>query len=151
MANSAGTSSRSEKLGSKPGASRATLAAGLAGLPVIMANQMTQITAAQPVKNSKANQSISAETLRLSVGSAKAARQARPGRAASKARSLPFCKVLDTTGAITDHSGKATWGLRRCRRQRHKVHKASGHAGQVNQASRRARLRQSAHPSGGPQ
>src|SRR5690349_1009313 len=62
-----------EKLGTKPGASRATLAAGLGGTPVCSEIQITQITSAQPLKNSSVNQSIRAETLRSKVGSANAA------------------------------------------------------------------------------
>src|SRR5215218_638223 len=49
------------KLGVKPGASLKTLAAGLAGTPVCSEIQITQMTSAQPLKNSRVNQSISAE------------------------------------------------------------------------------------------
>src|SRR5688500_3519011 len=70
-----------EKLGSNPGASLATLAAGLAGTTVCIETHTTQMTRAQPLKNSRVNQSISAETLRPSVGNAKAASAARAGRA----------------------------------------------------------------------
>src|SRR5687768_4533969 len=75
------------KVGTTPGASLATLAAGLAGTPVISEIQITQITSAQPLKNSRVNQSISAETLRSNVGRAKAASAASAGSPSSKARS----------------------------------------------------------------
>jgi hypothetical protein len=63
------------------------LAAGCFGTPVCIDTQMTQMTIAQPEKNSSVNQSISAETLRSRVGKANAAKVASAGRANSKERS----------------------------------------------------------------
>ena len=84
VAAKATTNANHPKLGSKPGNKRATLAAGLAGQPVCMAIQTTQITKAQVVKKINVNQSIKAATLRRSVGSAKAAKVANAGKASRR-------------------------------------------------------------------
>src|SRR5574343_2097940 len=76
-----------ENCGSKPRASLATLAAGLAGTPVCVDTQITQIAMTEALKNSRVNQSIKADMLRRSVGRAKAASAARAGRLSSRARS----------------------------------------------------------------
>jgi hypothetical protein len=123
----------SEKLGSKPGASRATLAAGRGGTPVCIATHTTQMMSAQPVKNSRVNQSISAATLRLSVGSAKAARVASAGRPSSSARSAVDVSSAAASDTPRNHRGSATWRLLSWRRQRQTVQNASGQAGHANQ------------------
>ena len=96
--------------GWKPGAKRATLAAGLLGTPVIIATQMTQMTTAADVKKSTENQSIKALTLRLSVGSAKAASTARAGNAISSARSEPASNKHAMLAPIVKYSGVARCG-----------------------------------------
>ena len=92
---------------------------------------------AQPVKKSKVNQSISEATLRLRVGSAKAASAASGGRLSSKLRSEAVVLKAETTAMLANHKGRATWRLASCQRQRQSVHKASGQAGQVNHKSKR--------------
>ncbi len=102
------------------------------------------MNSAQPEKKSRVNQSISADTLRRKVGSAKAASVARAGRPSSSERSDdPVNSVLNSTTS-TSHSGTATWRAVSCSRQRHSVHSASGQAGQVNHTSSFSRLRHSA-------
>ncbi|MDT4843457.1 hypothetical protein FQZ97_773910 [compost metagenome] len=131
-----------ENSGTKPGASRATLAAGLAGTPVCMANQITQMMRAQPVKKISVNQSISADMLRRSVGSANAASAASAGRASSSVRSCRSDRALAAKPISAAHSGRATWGRKSWRRQRHSVQSTRGQAGQVNHSSRRPQLGQ---------
>jgi len=126
-----------EKLGTKPGAKRATLAAGCAGTPVCMAIQTTQMTSAQPVKKIRVNQSISAPTLRLSVGRAKAASAASAGSASSSERSAALVVNVAALAMATKQTGNQRCSpvkraLTSCRRQRHSVQRASGQAGQVN-------------------
>ena len=117
---------------SNPGASLAILAAGLAGVPVCIATYKTQIVIAQPLKKNIDNQSIAADALRLSVGSANAASTARPGSPSISARSDPRIARLAPSATSTATSGTDRCRLRSCRRQRHSVHKASGHAGHMN-------------------
>jgi hypothetical protein len=132
VAATAGSTAQSEKLGTKPGASRATLAAGWGGTPVCIDSQTTQMVSAQPLKNSSVNQSIRAATLRLSVGRAKAASVASAGSPSSSARSAVSVSSAATSETSRNHSGSATWRLVSWRRQRHRVHTASGQAGQPN-------------------
>ena len=94
------------KLGTKPGAKRATLAAGCAGQPVCMAIQTTQMMKAQPEKNSRVNQSMKAATLRRKVGSAKAAKVASGGKASSRVRSADTVSKAVTTASRENHMGK---------------------------------------------
>ena len=153
VAASATRKATSEKLGSNPGASLATLAAGLAGNPVCIAIQITHTKMAIPVKNSRVNQSISAATLRLSVGRANAASVASAGRPSSRARSWGTVNRVAAMATVANHRGRARWRrmvrLANWCRQRHTVHSASGHAGQVNQSSKRPRLCHSLPPSPG--
>jgi hypothetical protein len=65
-----------ENSGMKPGANRATLMAGWAGMPVCIENQTTQMINAPALKKSRVNQSMKALTLRWSVGNAKEAKVA---------------------------------------------------------------------------
>ena len=140
-----------EKLASKPGACRSTLAAGCFGKPVCMATQITQMTIPQPVKNSSVNQSINAATLRCSVGNANAASVASAGSASSRARSAGRVVRVASIPTAANHNGSAMcrWTLRLkiCSRQRQRVQSTKGHAGQVNHSSRRPRLRQSRLPA----
>jgi hypothetical protein len=94
-----------EKLCTKPGTSRATLAAGFAGKPVCMEIQTTQITKALPVKKIRVNQSINAPTLRLSVGKAKAANAASAGRASNRDRSAARVVRVATLATATNQRG----------------------------------------------
>ena len=107
VADKASTKVGAENSGVKPGTSRATLAAGWAGMPVCMAIQTTHTTKAQPLKNSKVNQSIQALRLRRKVGSANAASVAMAGRETSKARSdkpvnhvVPMVTVANQSGRL---------------------------------------------------
>ena len=138
-----------EKLWTNPGASRATLAAGFAGMPVCMEIHTTQMTNAQPVKKIRVNQSINALTLRLSVGNAKAAMAARAGKASSSERSAALVVKVAALATATNQSGSQRCrlvkpALKSCRRQRQSVQMASGHAGQVNHRKSRPRLCHSA-------
>ena len=148
VASSAGSRSSQENSGLNPGASLATLAAGLAGTPVCMANQITQITKAHPLKKTSVNQSIRADTLRRSVGSANAARAAMAGRASSSERSKSGLIALLTTLTSAAHNGSATCGLRSWWRQRQSVQSARGQAGQVNHTSSLPQRFQSAMEAG---
>jgi len=137
VAQTAITNGVSEKLCTKPGASRATLAAGCAGMPVCREIQTTQMTRAQPVKKIRVNQSISAPTLRLSVGRAKAASAASAGSASSNERSAaPVVKVAALATATNQSGNQRCSPVKRsltsCRRQRQSVSRANGQAGQVN-------------------
>ena len=147
VAASATRKTGSEKLATKSGAWRSTLAAGCLGKPVCMATQMTQMMMPPPVKKSSVNQSISAATLRWRVGNANAARVAREGRASIRARSAGLVVSVVKTATAANHSGSArcrlTLRLNICRRQRHTVHSTSGQAGQVNHSSRRSNERHS--------
>ena len=151
---SATSSANSENDGLNPGASLATLAAGLAGTPVCMAIQMTQMAKVEMLKNSRVNQSINAATARLSVGSAKAASVAMAGRPSSKARSAGAVLMVAPTDTSENHSGnhrwRCHWVLAICLRQRHSVQMARGHAGQPNHSSSRARLAHSLPPASVP-
>ena len=149
---SAATKAGHWNTGSKPGASRATLAAGLAGTPVCRDSHTTQMTMAQSVKNSTVNQSISEAMLRRKVGSAKAASVASAGSATSRARSLALVNTVVVTGTSAIITGRPRWRWRRicsswCR-QRHSVHSTSGQTGQVNHRNRRASARQSLSRAG---
>ena len=146
VASSAIAKAGSEKLASKPGAWRSTLAAGCRGNPVCMATQMIQIMSPQPVKNSSVNQSIKEATLRCKVGNANAAKVASGGKASNRARSAGRVVKAATTATPANHSGSArcrlTLRLKTCSRQRHKVHNTNGQAGQVNHNSKRLRVSQ---------
>lgn len=96
-----------EKLGENPGARRLTFAAGCAGTPVCMATHTTQMTNAQPEKNSSVNQSISAPTWRCRVGSAKAASVDKAGSARSKLRSGDPVVNVATMQTETNQAGNA--------------------------------------------
>jgi hypothetical protein len=112
VANKANAKAGAENSGKKPGAKRATLAAGWAGKPVCMATQITQIVSAHTLKNNRVNQSIKAPKLRRRVGSAKAANAEMPGKAKSKVRSdMPVSQVPPKVTS-TNHKGKAKWGYR---------------------------------------
>ncbi len=146
VAASANPSIHGENDGTKPGASLATLAAGLAGMPVCVEIQITQIASAEMEKNSSVNQSISAETLRLSVGRANAASVASAGKLSSKLRSDAEVLKAEPIASSANHSGssrwRCIWRLVMCLRQRHSVHSASGQLGQVNHSNRRLKLPQ---------
>ena len=103
-----------------------------------MANHTTHTTSAQPEKKSRVNQSIKAVTVRLRVGSAKAANAASAGRPSSSERSLDAVSTVVTSATPRNHRGNARCGLRHTWRQRQTVHTASGAAGQPNHNSRRA-------------
>ena len=107
---------KSEKLCSKPGARRATLAATWLGTPVCMAIQMIQMLIAQPEKKSRVNQSISAATLRFRVGRANAASAASAGSASSSERSAEAVLSVAATATPTNQSGSARCrlGARNC-------------------------------------
>jgi hypothetical protein len=104
-----------ENSGKNPGASLATLAAGLAGNPVCMAIQMTQMVRAQKLKNSSVNQSIRAPKLRRKVGKANAAKAAIPGKASKSALSDMPVNQVATTVTPLNHKGKARCGKRQPR------------------------------------
>ena len=99
-----------ENSGVNCGASLATLAAGLAGMPVCSESQITQMAMAAALKNSRVNQSINALMLRRSVGRAKAASVAMAGRPSSRARSAGSVLSEAITGMTANHSGSARWG-----------------------------------------
>ena len=101
------------KRGTKSTASLATLAAGLAGMPVCMAPYMNQMNSAVVVKKQMENQSMAAAALRAMVGSAKAASTARPGRASRSARSLPPISTLAPAAVNVSAKGAETWGAAR--------------------------------------
>ena len=153
VAKAANRQGRMTKRGSKPGASRATLAAGCGGKPVSIATQTTQMTMAQPVKKIRVNQSTRAETLRLSVGSAKAASVARAGSANSRARSPARVNSVAPTVMSANQMGRARCRLKcllsNWRRQRHNVHSISGQAGQVNHNNRLPSPCHAAQPGAG--
>ena len=135
VATNATTKAKASKDGTKPGASRATLAAGFSGMPVTMAIQITHTRVAHRLKNSTENQSISALTLRLRVGSANAASTDSAGRASSITLSDPLSQALAVRISAVSSTGSPTWACRKCLRQRHNVHSTNGHRGHVNHAS----------------
>ena len=107
VANTATAVRPNENSGENSGAKRVTLAAVLAGVPVCMATQTTQMMSAQALKNSNVNQSIKAPKLRLSVGSAKAANVATAGKAVKSARSDKPVNHVAPTVTKANHKGKA--------------------------------------------
>ena len=75
-----------------------------------MATQTTHMASAQKLKNSKVNQSISAPRLRLSVGSAKAAKVAMAGSEVSSARSDKPVNQVAPIVTSANHSGRPRCG-----------------------------------------
>ena len=110
VAASAKANAPTENSGTNSGARRATLAAGLAGVPVCMATQTTQMMSAQTLKNSSVNQSIRAPRLRRNVGNARAAKVAMAGSEVKSARSDKPVNQVAPTVTITNHSGKPRCG-----------------------------------------
>ena len=124
--------------GSKPGARRATLAAGLAGTPVCSEIQTTQMTSAQPLKKSSENQSISARHAALAASAARTrpASRAPAGRASARGPDVAWQSRRDTP-TEREPQRQRDVAARSWRRQRQSVHSASGQAGQVNHSSSR--------------
>ena len=85
------------------------MAASWFGTPVCMAIQMTQMMSAEPEKKSSVNQSIRADTLRLRVGSAKAARVAKAGKANSRERSPEAVLSVASSATLATQTGSNKW------------------------------------------
>ena len=132
VASSANSVGIAANCGSKPGAKRATLAAGCVGNPVCIASHTTHTMKPAPLKNNSANQSIKALARRLSVGSAKLANTARLGSVNNTARSGRLDSMAVKNVMALNNSGSQICGERHWARHRHKAHSASGPAGHRN-------------------
>jgi hypothetical protein len=100
-----------EKSIAKPGARRATFAAGLTGYPVSMAIQTTHTVSAHREKNTTENQSTKAATDRFRVGSANAATSDSEGNASKNTLSDVSLAVPVIRTIAVSHSGPRKCGM----------------------------------------